>query len=324
VVIGPSSTSQSHEEPEPTSTEGSPLQPAPYYARGLKLIDRVYFYYSKLVVALIGQKRASRFFTCGTKLWFLKDPRTGRLHLKHGWFCGFPFCPICSHHRRGQVERRMKVATKLAVQAKPTCRFIEILFTVKNCPLEDLRRWADALNSGFSRMTKMKGWPGIGAARGLEIKRAEDDLAHPHLHGVILVGPGYFNGQNYLGKEKWQAMWKQAMGLEYDPHVGTSNIKEGEEGAEEAAEIMGYSQEDETDDEDEIIGKIRAWKETYGIKRLQTYGLLKKLMPPSAVKVDPVVEAQMRAKNLLAEGIRFTWRDGAFEAGTWSMGIDGR
>ena len=114
------------------------------------------------------------------------------------------------------------------------------------------------------------------------------------------------------------------MSLDYAPHIGTHNLNEGEEGAEEAGEIMGYSQEDETDDENEIIWNIRAWQETFGIKRLQSYGMLRKLMPSSSAKTDPIVEAQIRARDLMSDGVKFTWRDGAFEAGSWSMVVDER
>ena len=177
---GSSRTPLRHEEPDPDYTEQPRPQPPSYYARGLQLIDRVASQYGELVVELIGEKRASRFFSCGTNLWFLQDPSTGKLRLKYGMFCDFPFCPICSHRRRGRTQRRTEIAAKSIIQANPTYRFIEILFSVKNCPLEDLRKWATALNKGFSHMTKMKTWPGIGAARGLEVKRADDYLAHPH------------------------------------------------------------------------------------------------------------------------------------------------
>jgi hypothetical protein len=160
--VGLSPTPQtSTPPPQPWLFEEPLLQPSSYYARALRRIDQVLVEHRQAVEDLIGQKRASRFFGCGTRLWFLQDHETGKLRLHAGWFCGFSFCPLCCHRRRLTVQRRMGVATEVLLQARPGYRFIEVMFTVKNCPFGDLHRVVLALNQGFSRMTKLPTWPGL-------------------------------------------------------------------------------------------------------------------------------------------------------------------
>lgn len=101
-------------------------------------------------------------------------------------------------------------------QDYPKHRWLFLTLTVKNCPVEELRKTLDWMNKSFIRLTKLKDWPGVGWIKSIEVTRGRDGNAHPHIHTLLMVAPGYF-GPNYLSQERWNELWQQSARLEYKP-----------------------------------------------------------------------------------------------------------
>lgn len=94
-----------------------------------------------------------------------------------------------------------QVLPKVA-QDYPKHRWLFLTVTLKNCPIGELRQTLDWMNKSFVRLTKLKEWPGVGWIKSVEVTRGKNGNAHPHLHVLLMVEPGYF-GPNYLSQERW-------------------------------------------------------------------------------------------------------------------------
>jgi plasmid rolling circle replication initiator protein Rep len=87
----------------------------------------------------------------------------------------------------------------------------------------------------------------IGYVRNLEITyNQERDDYHPHVHVLMAMKPGYFDGQNYIDKMGWVNLWQKAHRLDYEPSVYVKTVKTGENQPiwKAAAEIGKYSVKD--------------------------------------------------------------------------------
>jgi plasmid rolling circle replication initiator protein Rep len=88
------------------------------------------------------------------------------------------------------------------IQDYPKHRWLFLTLTVKNCSIQELRKNLDCMNKSFIRLSKLKEFPGVGWIKSVEVTRGRDGNAHPHIHCLLMVAPGYF-GANYLSQERW-------------------------------------------------------------------------------------------------------------------------
>lgn len=174
-------------------------------------------------------KRGDRMAACAPILEFgeVVDPETGEagFRLQQAYFCRIRFCPVCMWRRALQWTARMFQALPLIEAAYPKHRWLFVTLTVRNPSLAELRPTLKAMRYGWRKMTGYKDWPGVGAVRSLEVTKGQDDNPHPHFHALVLVPRSYFTGKKYLSQDKWVAMWKRAMQLDYDPSVNVKAIK---------------------------------------------------------------------------------------------------
>lgn len=100
----------------------------------------------------------------------------------------------------------------------PEWRYVMLTFTMRNCPVLDLRKTVQAMNSAWQRMIQRKAWPAEAFIRSLEVTRKpEDGSAHPHFHCLLALPPSYFAGRNYLSTAKWATLWQEALRIDYTP-----------------------------------------------------------------------------------------------------------
>jgi len=103
-------------------------------------------------------------------------------------------------------------------------RYIMLTLTVRNCSITDLRSTVDQMSKAWQRLSQRKSFPALGFVRSLEVTRGKDGSAHPHFHILLAVPPSYF-GKNYLSKDKWAALWQDAMRLDYKPVCDVRIVK---------------------------------------------------------------------------------------------------
>jgi plasmid rolling circle replication initiator protein Rep len=202
------------------------------------------------------QRQAARMCECANRLEFgwRNNVETGEtaLKLKTAHFCRVRHCPICQWRRSLMWISRFYQAFPKIYADHPEWKYIMVSFTVRNCPVSDLKKTIKEMNSAWQRLIQRKSWPGLGFVRSLEITRGswvlkgsdaiirprdvknipielrelkDKKTAHPHYHCLIAVPPGYFAGKNYLSTEKWAQLWQEALKIDYTPICDARLVK---------------------------------------------------------------------------------------------------
>lgn len=186
----------------------------------------------KLYQRLEYDRYAERMETCSQRLGFIleaKDEGEMRYRLREAHFCRCRHCAICQWRRMLKWRARFFAALPKIHAAYPTARWLFLTLTVKNCPLEELRDTVNHLNQSWKKLTHYKQFPAIGWVKSLEVTRADDDLAHPHLHCLLMVSPSYFR-HGYLKHADWTRLWRKAAKLDYEPMVNVKAIQKPRSG----------------------------------------------------------------------------------------------
>lgn len=151
------------------------------------------------------------------------------LQLKRSMFCRVRYCPVCQWRRSLLWKAMMYQAFDVLKDEYPKHRFLFLTLTVKNCCIDDLRSIIKTMNDAFKKMTKRTEWKTVdGWIRTIEVTRDKtkpNTHAHPHFHCILMVKPSYFKGNNYLSHEKWVALWRDVMQLNYNPVVDVRVVK---------------------------------------------------------------------------------------------------
>ena len=183
---------------------------------------------------------------CADVLWFLQDAE-GKRRLKSANFCRVRVCPMCNWRRSLKLFSQVSAITD-AILAEKKARFIFVTLTVQNVRGDVLRETIDELNRAFKYIVdkhqtfapakKLKENL-LGYMKAEEITyNADRDDFHPHIHAILEVRPSYFRGDGYIKQKDWTAMWRAALGVDYDPLVDVRNIKGGI--AKAVAEVAKY------------------------------------------------------------------------------------
>lgn len=196
--------------------------------------------------------KSERIAQCGTFLEFKRFLSDDSLKLNQANFCKVRLCPMCTWRRSlkifGQVSKVMNEATKIK-----DSHFLFLTLTVKNCKGADLSETIDLMMKGFSAMFRRARVKKsiLGCFRALEITHNTNkhsksfDTYHPHFHCVLMVNKSYFTSRNYIKQNEWAEMWKQVVGLDYEPIVHIETIKNSEKNIQKAvAETAKYSVKD--------------------------------------------------------------------------------
>ena len=156
------------------------------------------------------------------------DESTGvvTFRLRDARFCRVRLCSTCQWRKQIMWLARVSKATPRIIADHPKHRFIFLTLTVRNCPLTELRSTLADMSKAWNRLAARKQFIASGWLRNVEITRADNDYAHPHYHAVLMVPTTYFGGNHYLSQNKWTALWRESMRLDYDPIVHVRVIKQ--------------------------------------------------------------------------------------------------
>jgi plasmid rolling circle replication initiator protein Rep len=192
-----------------------------------------------------------RMTQCANQLGFIleaKDQGEARFRLSQARFCRVRHCPVCQWRRCLVWRARLINALPKVLEAHPKARWIFVTFTVRNCPLTELRTTIDGMNKAWSRLVKRKDFPAIGFLRSLEVTRnPETGEAHPHFHALLMVNSSYFK-TGYVSKQKWRELWGSCLKVDYLPvvNVKVAKDKTGQDSAIHAVlETAKYSVKEE-------------------------------------------------------------------------------
>ena len=154
---------------------------------------------------------------------------------------------MCNWRRSLKLFSQVSAITD-AIIAEKKARFIFVTLTVQNVRGDVLRETIDKINKAFKYIVdkhqtfapakKLKENL-LGYMKAEEITyNADRDDFHPHIHAILEVRPSYFRGDEYIKQKDWMALWRAALGVDYDPLVDVRNIKGGT--AKAVAEVAKY------------------------------------------------------------------------------------
>jgi plasmid rolling circle replication initiator protein Rep len=223
--------------------------------------------FQKYVQKKVSSKNLERIQNCGSFLLFHTDGRKEKKKLVHANNCENRFCPMCAY------KKSRKDAMKISVMLKyleNNCQFLFLTLTSPNVTSDNLVDEIKEYNSSFKRLSELKLFKSavIGYVRKLEVtydgekivtkemyknrKNYYDNLGlyigdsnpnynkyHPHFHVLLAVKKNYF-GRNYITRDTWLEMWRNAKRDESITQVDVRKLdmKKG------VAEIAKYSSKD--------------------------------------------------------------------------------
>ena len=272
-----------------------------YKRRSLGLAERL------LLIAKLEQDKklrkkfcdkSNKVYSCGEVLQFKKEPDGKHMKLYQAYFCKDRLCAMCQWRRQLKVTFQMRKTIEEALIEYPGSRFLFLTLTVKSVKGDDLRKTLQAMNKAFRNMIRWKkvNVDLLGFVRSAEVTvNKQTMMYHPHLHVLLMVRPSYFKGGHYFNHKQWQAMWKKAMKLDYDPMVNIQVIKpnskrqDGQTILSAVAEVGKYQVKPTTyltadKPQDALI--IKTLEKQLKNSRMVTYGLVLKDINKKLFKDD--------------------------------------
>jgi hypothetical protein len=128
-------------------------------------------------------------------------------------YCGNRFCPVCSWRAARKDALKLDVLMRHIEQTQGKA-YIMLTLTAPNVPGDMLSEALDAYNAAYKRLCLLSQVKAVnrGYVRKLEVTyNAKTNTYHPHMHVIMAVDKQYFAGRTYLRRDKWLAMWRQAM-----------------------------------------------------------------------------------------------------------------
>lgn len=230
---------------------------------------------------ILSDSRMNSLKHCGDTVIFLQDA-AGNRKLKSANFCRVRVCPMCNWRRSMKLFSQVSAITDAILAAKKA-RFIFVTLTVRNVEGNELSDTITMMNQAFTYMTSKnrtfapakilkKNLLGYMKAEEITYNSAADTF-HPHIHAIFEVKPSYFR-DGYLTKKAWIALWRSALGVDYDPSIDVRNIKGGT--AKAVAEVAKYPVKMDTvlkikDKQQAAFALIQLYNAIFG-RRLVTFG----------------------------------------------------
>jgi len=256
------------------------------------------------------EAKAGRMRECGDYLVFSIDEDGGK-KLRIASFCQQRLCVMCSWMR----SRKVFAQVSRVMDAVDEAGGYEALFltlTLRNCEGDGL---ADALDIIFGAWNKI--WCNkrlkriyAGWFRALEVTYSKKDgTYHPHVHAVLVVEKGYFKGKDYMCTRDWVALWRKALGLDYDPVCDVRKVKR--DGSRKiVAEVAKYTVKDTeyvVKDKEKMDSIVAVLSDALHGRRLYAFGGLMKEVAKriDAESLDIASDVREDISEMLVE--RYRW-----------------
>jgi len=197
-------------------------------------------------------------------------------------------------------------ALPLVVDKYPKHRWLFVTLTLKNCLLTELKQTLEHINYSFKKLTKRKGFPGLGWIKSVEVTRGKDGkTAHPHLHILMMVNPSYFK-VGYLSQKKWCQLWQECLKVDYQPVLDVQAVKPDKSPTSLLSEVIKY-QTKESDlirDPDWFAEYVR---QMHGTRAISIGGCLKDYFKALEQEPDDLIGSDQEG-DLDEEHLYFGWK----------------
>ena len=257
------------------------------------------------------QKLGRRIRECAPTLTmaeaFHRETGEVKLKLSEAFFCRCRTCPTCQWRRALRWKARIIEALPKIKAEFPTHQWIMLTLTIRNVPIEELKEAIRSMNRAYRRMMKFIMWPADGSIKSMEVTKGKDGRAHPHFHCLLHVPGGYFNGGQYLNHEKWRAMWRKAMKLDYDPQIWIERLPRKKQTMEDAVkEVLKYSVKPaDLVDEDEWLWALT--DQLHHVRAVEVLGSVKKFFKEDDDEMLVVEDKEQPELELTGNETTFDW-----------------
>ena len=177
---------------------------------------------------VLGQAgKAARCRGCGTVLEFAECLVDGQKRLQRANFCRERLCPMCAWRRSLKWAAEASVVLHQAAVEHAEWGWVMLTLTQRNVAGERLPGEIGRLLRGWDRLTKRQEFSAVaGWLRTLEVTRNDRTGEwHPHIHVLLAVEPDYWAGRNYVSHARWVAVWREVLGLDYEPSVEVHRVR---------------------------------------------------------------------------------------------------
>lgn len=173
-------------------------------------------------------KYAERMSGCGKFLVFGESADHTGIKLTKAHFCRVRNCPICGWRKSLSLKARFLTNLPAYLPAIAGYNFIHLVLTVENPPMSELRSTIQKMNDALKKMFKRESVLPVvkGFIKSIEVTKGGDGNPHPHFHLILAVNKSYFTDKTYISHKKWVELWRSCLGVDYDPIVNVSKVKE--------------------------------------------------------------------------------------------------
>lgn len=178
----------------------------------------------------INEDRVQRVMDCGGYLVFAAQYGM-KIKLVEAHFCKDRLCPMCSWRRSLKSFSQLSSVIE-HLNRTSQYEYCLLTLTIRNCSSDDISSTLDQLFAGFRKLLKNKRVKVVikGYFKSCEITRNLDSIGtdlewHPHLHVIIVVNKSYFKKSDYISQKDWIYLWRDSLGVDYDPSVRIQKIK---------------------------------------------------------------------------------------------------
>lgn len=234
-----------------------------------KKLDNLRMY--ELAKSHLTQKMQELYRECGTFNLYISTADKEKKKMVGGNHCKNRFCPICAWRKARKDAMALSVVME-AMHTEHDVKYLFLTLTTPNVRADDVKSEIEMMNKAFSNLFKRRNVKKViqGYARKLEMTydsnplittplfekkqlyyerrglRVGDenptyDTYNPHFHVVLAVKKSYFNdSRNYIKRDEWLEMWREATGDNTITQVHIERIKEKQTGN-AVAEISKYA-----------------------------------------------------------------------------------
>lgn len=217
------------------------------------------------------------------------DERGKTFKLHETTFCRVRGCPVCQWRRSLRHTARFLEMLPSLLSDYSNHKWVFLTLTVKNCDINDLRATVKDLGRAWQRLSQRQEFRAAvkGYVKNIEVTRASDGSAHPHMHVLLFVPNGYFKKPElYITQARWTELWKDALRVDYTPVVNVKGLRGKVEDA--AREVLKYATkpEDLTADANWLV---RYLKQVHNLRFLSTGGIIKDYLSTEEPDADEMI-----------------------------------
>ncbi len=255
------------------------------------------------------QKYSKRINECSP--WLKFHAVEDGIKLNHAYFCKVRNCPVCQWRRSLRWKARIYQALPEIKEQYPSARWLFLTLTVKNCYITELKDNLKYINASWDKMIRRKiiNKNLLGYIKSVEVTKGKNNTAHPHLHVLLLVKSTYFKGSNYLSQADYTAQWKSALGVDYEPivHITAVKNKKGSGSMDGViAETLKYSVK-ESDMTDSPYWFLEYTRQTFKTRAVSAGGVLREIIKEVSDKEMVNTELEDKEELKIEGGFNFYW-----------------